>query len=67
MKNQAKRDIKRAATIIEAAEITGVSQRSVRRVLAGEQENPNVLGVVMELTERKNLLIEEVKRLVPFN
>lgn len=62
-----KRDIKKAATILDTAELVGVSPRQVRRVLSGEQENQNVFSVFMELTEGKNLLLEEVKKLIPFN
>ena len=76
MKNNNKRDTKRAATINIVAEIGEVSTRSVRRIVDGEQDNPKVLGVFMEITEginslientRNNLLLEEVKRIVPFN
>ena len=67
MKNQIKRDARRAANIIDTSEVVGVSTRQVQRVLAGDQENENVLTVFMELSERKNLLIEEVKKLILFN
>lgn len=50
----------------QTAEITGVSVRSVRRVLAGEQENELVMATYMELLERYPQMVEEVKRVVPF-
>ena len=62
----ASRDIIRAATVLETAELTGVSPRHVRRIMAGEQENENVLSTFMEIKERKNLLLQEVKKLIPF-
>jgi hypothetical protein len=61
-----KKDTKKAATIIETAELTGVSQRSVQRVISGDQDNERVFTVFMELTERKNRLLQEVMQLVPF-
>lgn len=60
------RDIKRAATIQDTAELVEVSTRQVRRVLDGEQENPKIISVFMELQEGKNLLLQEVKNLIPF-
>ena len=65
-RNASKRDIKKAATILDTAELAGVSPRQVRRVLRGEQENQNVFTVFMELTEGKNMLLQEVKKLIPF-
>ena len=67
MKNQNKKDVRRAATVKDTAEVIGVSTRQVQRVLAGDQDNEQIVSVFMELTERKNLLIEEVKQLIPFN
>lgn len=63
---QRKRDTKRAATIIETAELTGVSTRSVQRVLNAEQENEKVLSIFMTITEEKRDLLKRVKELVPF-
>ena len=67
MRNQRKRDVKNAANIKDTAEVVGVSTRQVQRVLAGEQENPNVINVYMILEEGKNTLLKAVKELVPFN
>jgi hypothetical protein len=66
MKNNGTRDIKKAATVQETAELTGLSTRSIRRVLEQKQENAKAMAVFMELTEGKNLLIERVKEMVPF-
>jgi predicted regulator of amino acid metabolism with ACT domain len=61
-----KKDTKKAATIIETAELVGVSTRTVQRVIKAEQDNEKVFSVFMELTERKNRLLAEVQQLVPF-
>lgn len=66
MKNSNKKDVRRAAIIKDTAEVVGVSQRQVQRVLAGNQENEKVVSVFMEISERKNALLKEVKMLVPF-
>ena len=66
MQNQTERDVRRAATIKETAEVIGVSTRHVQRVLSGDRENDKVIMVFMELTEKKSELLEEVKKLVPF-
>jgi DNA-binding LacI/PurR family transcriptional regulator len=66
MKNQNKKDVRRAATIKDTADVVGVSTRQVQRVLAGDQENEKVVAVYMEISERKNELLEQVKMLVPF-
>lgn len=65
MKNNSKRDIKKAATVVETAELVGVSPSMVRKVLNTDRKNDTVEMVFMELTERKNLLLEEVKKLIP--
>jgi hypothetical protein len=62
-----KRDVRRAATILETAEIVGVSQSEVQKVLRTDRNNEKIIAVFMELTERKNALLEEVKNLIPFN
>jgi hypothetical protein len=67
MKNNSKRDTRRAATTIETAEVVGVSPRSVRRVLEQKQENETVLNVFMFLEEGKTELLKAAEKLVPFN
>ena len=65
--NKRTRDVRRAATVKDTAEITGLSPSEVQKVLRAERNNDTVVAVFMELTERQNLLLQEVKRLVPFN
>jgi predicted transcriptional regulator len=69
------RNTVKAALVEKTAEITGLSSRSVNRVLNGKQNNETVLSVHMELKEgfddlvekvETNLLLEAVKELVPF-
>lgn len=61
------RDAIRAARIKRTAEITGVSEKQVRRVLSGEQENNDVIMTYRTLAEGENTLMKAVKELVPFN
>lgn len=65
-KNNRKRDTRRAARVLDTAEVLGVSPSLVQKVLRTERDNEKVVAVHMELTERHNLLLEEVKKLVPF-
>lgn len=67
MQKKGNRDTVRAARIIQTAKIVGVSERQVQRVLNGDQENDEVVLVFMELFEGENKLIQQVKKLVPFN
>lgn len=77
MPNKRKRDIKRAATILETAECLGLSTSTVQKVLRTDRNNEHVLSVYMELTQRKQIVLEEVKaknelvkaveKLIPFN
>ena len=66
MKNQEKRDVRRAANIKDTAEAMGVSTSLVRKTLDMTRNNDKVVEVFMFLHEGKNLLLEEAKRLVPF-
>ena len=61
------RDAIRAARIKRTAEITGVTEKQVRRVLSGEQENNDVIMTYRTLAEGESTLVEAVKELVPFN
>jgi prolyl-tRNA editing enzyme YbaK/EbsC (Cys-tRNA(Pro) deacylase) len=67
MKNQTKRDVRRAANVKDTAEVMGVSTSLVTKTLAMERNNEKVVEVFMFLHEGKNLLLEEAKKLVPFN
>lgn len=62
-----KRSAKRAALIEVTAVLRGVSTRQVQRVLAGDQNNDKVVDTYMELNEGFDKLIDEVKKMVPFN
>jgi len=62
-----KRDVIRAATVKDTAEVTGVSPRFVNMVMNGERDNEVVVSVFMELQEGRNLLLQSVKKLVPFS
>ena len=61
------RDTIKAARVIKTADVTGVSKRQVRRVIEGDQKNDKILEVYMEIEEGENLLLEAVKKAVPFN
>ena len=67
MEKTQRRDTIRAARVKRTAEIVGVSERYVNMVLEGERENEEVMIAFMELKEGENLLVESVKKLVPFN
>ncbi len=60
-----KRSVKRAALIKMTAETTGVSPETVKKVLSMDRRNNRVLAVYMELDEGMNLLLQEVKKLLP--
>jgi len=69
-----KRDIERAARIKKTAEIVGVSERQVRRVLGCEQVNDEVLDVYLDLVDldraafeaaKENRLLAAVEKLLP--
>lgn len=67
MRKPNKIDVSRAATIKETATLVGVSQRHVQLVMNGDRQNDKIVEVFMEITEGKNLLLQEVKKLIPFN
>jgi len=61
------RDPKKAELVKKTASITKKSESMVYRVIAGERENEDVLSVYMFLLQGGNKLVEEAKKLVPFN
>lgn len=74
MGNSKSIDIERAARIKKTARIAGVSVRSVQRVLAGDQNNEEVMNVYYDLYEQEQLayklaeenhLVAELERLIP--
>lgn len=62
-----KKNTWKADLVATTAEITKVSERHVRYVLDMERNNESVETVYMFLAEGKNKLVEEAKKLVPFN
>lgn len=60
------RDAITAARVKRVADLTGVSTRSVQRVITGNQKNEEVLSAFMLLAEEENKLLNAVKSLVPF-
>jgi len=65
MEKTRKRDSETAARVNKVADITGVTPRSVYRIIKGEQENEAVMTAYMEMTEGEKCLVEAVKQLVP--
>lgn len=66
-KNKGKRDVRRAAFIKDTAALTGVSTRSVQKVLNADQNNETIEMVFQEIKTRYKVLLDEVSRIVPFN
>ena len=66
MKNTKKRDAEMAYRVKRVAEICGVKIPSVYKILRGDRNNEEVFTTYMELRERDNKLLDEVKKLVPF-
>jgi hypothetical protein len=63
--NHSRRSAEKAAIVAKTAEITGVSDRYVRYVIAGERENEAVLSTYMTLLEEFDKLPDAVRQLVP--
>ena len=67
MIKQKKRDVRRASTISDTAEVMGLSTSSINKVLTMKRNNDKAVEVFMFLTEGKNDLLAAAKKLVPFN
>lgn len=65
VRNERKRDTEKAFFTKKAAEIAGVSVREVRYVLDMERNNPKAITAYMELSQRFNKLMDEVRRIMP--
>lgn len=63
---QVPRQPKRDETAAVVAAKHGVSDRYVRMVMSGDRENQAILDDCIEYRQRKNLLMHEVLKLVPF-
>ena len=61
-----KRNAEMAYRVKRTAEICGLNTMSVYRILRGDRVNEEVFTTYMELRERDNKLLDEVKKLVPF-
>lgn len=61
-----KRNRRKAFLIKDAADIVGISQRQGQRVEAMDSKNEKFVAAVMMLDEGYNLLLKEVKRVIPF-
>lgn len=67
MNKPKKRDAEMAFRVKRVAELTGVTTDLIYKVLRGDRNNEEVFTTYMELKERDNKLLDEVKKLVPFN
>lgn len=66
MKKLNQRSSENAFRVKRVAEITGLKSNSVEKIIRGDRENEEVFTTYMELLERDNALLAEVKKLVPF-
>ena len=66
MKKPNKRDSEMAYRVKRVAELCKKEPASVYRILRGDRSNEEVFTTYMELMERDNALLDEVKKLVPF-
>ena len=67
MKKPNERNAELAFRVKMVAEITGLKPNGIYKILRGDRKNEEVFTTYMELLERDNLLLQEVKKLVPFN
>ena len=61
-----KRDVHKASLVKKTADICGVSESYVYKILDCDRDNENVMATYMTLMQGENQLLEEVKKLVPF-
>lgn len=67
LKNNRGRDAIKASLVKKTARITGVSARHVYRVIRADRQNEHVLEVYMRMLEYDQILVDYMKKLVPFN
>ena len=67
LKKTIARDPERADLVKKTATICVVSTNLVYKVLNGDRNNEEVFSTYMFLMEGGNALVEEAKKLVPFN
>ena len=61
------RDVRRAARVLNLAELAGVSTRQVRYVLDGVKTNHAIIEGYLMLERLDNQVLQAVKELVPFD
>lgn len=59
------RDPEKATRVKRTADLAGVSESTVYKVISGDRVNEEVLSIYMQLEEGENLLVEAVKKAVP--
>jgi hypothetical protein len=59
---QSKKTARRAANVIDTAELAKVSPRTVQRVVKGDQENEKVLTIYMILEEKREAAMKEIEK-----
>jgi hypothetical protein len=67
MEKPNKRDAETAYRVKRIMEITGLTKDAIYKIIRGDRENEEVFSTYMDLQERDNALLAEVKKLVPFN
>ncbi len=66
MEKTIQRSTKRRDVATIVADIHGVTDNYVRKVMRGERENEAIIATYMEIIEQDNLLIAAVKKAVKF-
>lgn len=61
------KDSAKSYIVKKVAEMHGVTPRYVYYILAGKKENDKIFATYMDMLEGTNTLVEEVKKLIPFN
>ncbi len=61
------RSAEHAWRVKRTAEITGLKTDTVYKIIRGVRENENVITIYMDLLDGDRTLVNEVKKLVPFN
>ena len=62
------RDPAKAIRVKRTSELTGVSTGQIYKVIRGDHVNEEVMSIYMFLSEgEENLLLQAVKKAVPFN
>lgn len=62
-----KKDSQNSFIVKKVAELHGVTPRYVNYILEGKRKNDEIFMTYMDIYEGTNTLVEEVKKLIPFN